>query len=110
MRDSERKEKNYRLIHTLVLNNETSRLARLVAILTQLQAKRLLTSTQLAARFNVSVRTIYRDMRTLEQAGVPIITEEGRGYSVVEGYRLPPHHVHRSRSQRADHGGEIGTR
>lgn len=73
-----------------MLNNETSRLARLVAILTQLQAKRLLTSTQLAARFNVSVRTIYRDMRTLEQAGVPIITEEGRGYSVVEGYRLPP--------------------
>ena len=73
-----------------MLDNETSRLARLVAILTQLQSKRLLTSTQLAAKFNVSVRTIYRDMRTLEQAGVPIITEEGRGYSVVEGYRLPP--------------------
>lgn len=71
-------------------DNETSRLARLVAILTQLQAKQLVTSTQLAAKFNVSVRTIYRDMRTLGQAGVPIITEEGRGYSLVEGYRLPP--------------------
>lgn len=71
-------------------DNETSRLARLVAILTQLQAKQLVTSTQLAAKFNVSVRTIYRDMRTLGQAGVPIITEEGKGYSLVEGYRLPP--------------------
>ena len=73
-----------------MLENETSRLARLVAILTQLQSKRLVTSTQLAAKFNVSVRTIYRDIRTLEQAGLPIVTEEGKGYSLLEGYRLPP--------------------
>jgi len=61
-----------------------------VAILTQLQSKRLLTSTELAARFSVSIRTIYRDIRALEQAGVPIVTEEGKGYSLVDGYRLPP--------------------
>jgi predicted DNA-binding transcriptional regulator YafY len=71
-------------------DNDTKRLSRLTAILTQLQTKRLLTSTALADKFGVSVRTIYRDIRTLEQAGVPIITEEGKGYTLMEGYRIPP--------------------
>ncbi|MGF1923133.1 MAG: helix-turn-helix transcriptional regulator [Bacteroidia bacterium] len=70
--------------------NDTKRLSRLTAILTQLQTKRLLTATSLAAKFGVSVRTIYRDMRALEQSGVPVITEEGKGYSLMEGYRIPP--------------------
>jgi predicted DNA-binding transcriptional regulator YafY len=73
-----------------MLDKEASRLSRLIAILTQLQSKRLLTSTEFAKKFNVSVRTIYRDIKTLEQAGVPITTEEGKGYSLMEGYRLPP--------------------
>jgi predicted DNA-binding transcriptional regulator YafY len=71
-------------------DNDTKRLSRLVAILTQLQTKRILTSTTLAERFGVSVRTIYRDIRALEQAGVPILTEDGKGYSLMEGYRIPP--------------------
>ena len=71
-------------------DNDTKRLSRLTAILTQLQTKRLLTATALADKFNVSIRTIYRDIRSLEQSGVPIITEEGKGYSLLEGYRLPP--------------------
>ena len=69
---------------------DTTRLARLVGLLTHLQTKRLLTAPELATQFQVSVRTIYRDVRTLEQAGVPIATEEGRGYSLLPGYRLPP--------------------
>jgi len=69
---------------------ETKRLSRLTAILTQLQTKRLLTSTELANKFSISVRTIYRDIRALEQAGVPIITEEGKGYTLMEGYKIPP--------------------
>ena len=71
-------------------DNDTKRLSRLTAILTQLQTKRLLTATKLAEKFNVSIRTIYRDIRTLEQAGVPILTEDGKGYSLIEGYRVPP--------------------
>jgi len=71
-------------------DNETSRLSRLTAILLQLQSNRLVTATSLAAKFNVSVRTIYRDIRALEQSGVPIVTEEGKGYSLMEGYRIPP--------------------
>ncbi len=71
-------------------DNDTKRLSRLTAILTQLQTKRLLTATELANKFSVSVRTIYRDIRALEQAGVPILTEEGKGYTLMEGYRIPP--------------------
>jgi predicted DNA-binding transcriptional regulator YafY len=69
---------------------DTKRLSRLTAILIQLQTKRILTATVLANKFSVSSRTIYRDIRTLEQAGVPILTAEGRGYTLMEGYRIPP--------------------
>ncbi|AFD09068.1 helix-turn-helix transcriptional regulator [Solitalea canadensis] len=71
-------------------DNETTRLSRLTAILIQLQTKQLITATMLADKFSVSVRTIYRDIRALEQSGVPILTEEGKGYSLMEGYRIPP--------------------
>lgn len=71
-------------------NNDTKRISRLTAILTQLQTKRLITATYLADKFNVSVRTIYRDIRALEQSGVPVLTEEGKGYYLMDGYRLPP--------------------
>lgn len=66
------------------------RLARLAAILTQLQSKRIVTAREIAEKHGVSIRTIYRDIRTLEQSGVPIFTEEGKGYSIMEGYSLPP--------------------
>lgn len=71
-------------------DNDTKRLSRLTAILLQLQAKRLLTAQYLADKFSVSKRTIYRDIKALEQAGVPVLTEEGKGYTLMEGYRLPP--------------------
>jgi len=72
------------------MKNDTKRLSRLTAILIQLQTKRLLTATSLAEKFNVSSRTIYRDMSALVQAGVPIITEDGKGYTLMEGYNIPP--------------------
>ncbi|MFH6959191.1 helix-turn-helix transcriptional regulator [Flavobacterium aquidurense] len=71
-------------------NNDTKRLSRLTAILTMLQTKRLLTASELANKFSVSKRTIYRDIKALEQAGVPILTEDGKGYTLMEGYRIPP--------------------
>lgn len=66
------------------------RLARLTAIMTQLQSKRMVTARDIAEKHNVSIRTVYRDIRTLEKSGIPIVTEEGRGYSIMEGYKLPP--------------------
>jgi predicted DNA-binding transcriptional regulator YafY len=71
-------------------DSDINRIARITAILTQLQSKRIFTSKVLAEKFKVSVRTIYRDIRVLEQAGVPILTAEGKGYSLLEGYRIPP--------------------
>ncbi|MEP3350966.1 MAG: YafY family protein [Marinomonas sp.] len=71
-------------------NSDVKRLSRLSAITTQLQTKSLVTATELAERFSVSVRTIYRDIRALESSGVPIYTDEGKGYRLVDGYRLPP--------------------
>ena len=68
----------------------TKRLSRLIALLTLLQTKRIVPASEVAARFSVSIRTIYRDIRSLERAGIPILTEEGKGYSLVEGYHLPP--------------------
>lgn len=70
--------------------DDTKRLSRLTAILTQLQTKRLITATELSRQFSVSIRTIYRDIKALEKAGVPVLTEEGKGYSLMEGYRIPP--------------------
>lgn len=67
-----------------------SRLSRLTTILLQLQTKRILTATELADKLSVSIRTIYRDIRTLEESGVPILTEEGKGYTLMEGYKIPP--------------------
>ncbi|HAS41919.1 MAG TPA: DNA-binding transcriptional regulator [Microscillaceae bacterium] len=69
---------------------EKPRISRLTAIMTQLQSKKIVTATFLAEKHNVSIRTIYRDIRTLEKSGIPIVTEEGKGYSLVEGYHLPP--------------------
>lgn len=66
------------------------RFDRIVDILVQLQSKRVVKAQELADRFEVSLRTIYRDIKSLEQAGVPLIGEAGTGYSIMEGYRLPP--------------------
>lgn len=67
-----------------------SQLPRLMSILTMLKSKRLITGNEIAEKFGVSLRTIYRDIRKLEEAGVPIITEEGRGYSIMDGYTVSP--------------------
>lgn len=66
------------------------KLDRVTAILTQLQSKPVVRAQDLAKKFEVSVRTIYRDVKTLENAGIPIIGEAGSGYSLMEGYKLPP--------------------
>lgn len=72
------------------MDKEKPRLARLAAILTQLQSKRIVTAKDIAEKHNVSIRTVYRDIRTLEKSGIPIVTEEGKGYSIMQGYKLPP--------------------
>lgn len=55
-----------------------------------LQGRRLVRAEDMAAHFDVSVRTIYRDIAALGEAGVPITGEAGVGYSLVRSYHLPP--------------------
>ncbi len=67
-----------------------TQLSRLISILTLLKSKRILTATELSEKFEVSVRTIYRDIRKLETSGVPVITIEGKGYSIMDSYTVAP--------------------
>ena len=67
-----------------------NRVDRLFGILLQLQQRRRVRAQDLAARFEVSERTIYRDMTALCEVGVPITALPGEGYELMEGYYLRP--------------------
>lgn len=67
-----------------------NRIDRISAILIQLQSHSLVKAQQISERFEVSLRTVYRDIRTLGEAGIPIIGNPGIGYSLAEGFKLPP--------------------
>lgn len=63
---------------------------RLLSIVLELQGRQVVRAEDLAALFETSVRTIYRDIQALSEAGVPITSTTGTGYSLMEGYFLPP--------------------
>src|SRR5262245_58579727 len=67
--------------------------SRLFAIAEALRARRTgVTAAQLAERFGVTLRTIYRDIEALQDAGMPIRADRGRGggYALDKNYQLPP--------------------
>ena len=63
-----------------------NRIDRLFGIMTQLQSKRYLPAEKIAERFNISVRTVYRDIKALNEQGVPISFEPLKGYFIVNGF------------------------
>ena len=67
-----------------------NRIDRLTGMILLLQSQRLITAEQVAAHFEISVRTVYRDFSALGEAGVPIVAEAGVGYSLMRGYHMPP--------------------
>ena len=67
-----------------------NRVDRLMAIVVRLQSRRVVRAEDLAAHFEISVRTVYRDIAALGEAGIPITAEPGVGYGLVKGYHLPP--------------------
>jgi len=67
-----------------------NRTDRLLAIVLELQGKGRQRAEDLAATFETSKRTIYRDIQALGEAGVPLVSVPGQGYSLMKGYFLPP--------------------
>ncbi|MFD2718203.1 helix-turn-helix transcriptional regulator [Hymenobacter monticola] len=67
-----------------------NRIDRLFGITTLLQTKKHVPAEQIAERFGISVRTVYRDIKALGEQGIPISFEPNRGYFLVQGYFLPP--------------------
>jgi predicted DNA-binding transcriptional regulator YafY len=67
-----------------------NRIDRLTGMILLLQGQRVITAEQIAGHFEISVRTVYRDLSALGEAGVPIIAEAGIGYSLMRGYHMPP--------------------
>ena len=67
-----------------------NRIDRLVAILTTLQSKRNVTAKFIADKYEISERTVYRDLKALGEIGVPINFESNKGYSILQGFFLPP--------------------
>jgi predicted DNA-binding transcriptional regulator YafY len=67
--------------------------SRLFALAEALRARRTgVTAQELATRFGVTLRTIYRDLEALQDAGMPIRADRGRGggYALDKTYQLPP--------------------
>ncbi len=67
-----------------------NRTDRLLAIVLELQGRDRVTAEELARTFEVTKRTIYRDVAALNESGVPVVSAAGQGYWLMEGYFLPP--------------------
>ena len=67
-----------------------NRTDRLLAIMLELQRHRQRRAIDLANTFEVSKRTIYRDLQALEEAGIPLVAIAGQGYALMDDYFLPP--------------------
>ncbi len=67
-----------------------NRTDRLLAIMLELRTRDFCRAEDLAEKFETCKRTIYRDMQALSESGVPLTAVPGKGYSLMEGYFLPP--------------------
>ncbi len=67
-----------------------NRIDRLFGIVTLLQSKKYVTADKIAEKFDISVRTVYRDIKAICEQGIPVSFEQPRGYFIVQGYFLPP--------------------
>ncbi len=67
-----------------------NRVDRLMGMLTVLQSHKFVMAEKLASKFDISVRTVYRDIKALDEIGIPVSFEPNKGYFIVQGYFLPP--------------------
>ncbi len=66
------------------------KIERLLTIIVILLNRKQITAKELADRFDVSVRTIYRDIDSINMAGIPVISYPGAngGYGIMDNYKL----------------------
>jgi predicted DNA-binding transcriptional regulator YafY len=57
-----------------------NRIDRLFGILTLLQSRKFVSAEKIGERFNISIRTVYRDVKALCEQGVPVSFEANKGY------------------------------
>ncbi|MEN7551312.1 YafY family protein [Rapidithrix thailandica] len=67
-----------------------NRIDRLTALMVYLQSTRWRTIEEVSERFDISKRTAFRDLKALQEGGIPILSEPGKGYTIMQGYHLPP--------------------
>ncbi|UKT63229.1 helix-turn-helix transcriptional regulator [Pedobacter mucosus] len=67
-----------------------NRIDRLFGILTLLQSRKYISAEKIAERYNMSIRTVYRDIKALSEQGIPVSFEQHKGYFLVQGFFLPP--------------------
>lgn len=71
-------------------NTVMNRIDRLFAVLLLLQVKRRITAREIAEQFDITERTVYRDLKALSEMGVPLASQAGEGYSLLDSFALPP--------------------
>ncbi len=67
-----------------------NRIDRLFGILVLLQTRKYIAAEKIAEQYEISIRTVYRDIKALTEQGIPISFEQPKGYFIVSGYFLPP--------------------
>lgn len=68
----------------------SDRVNRLLQLITLLQTRTGWDAKSLAAELGVSTRTLFRDLNTLEESGIPCRSEDGGDYKIQQGFFLPP--------------------
>lgn len=67
-----------------------NRVDRLFGIVTLLQSRKYVSAERISDKFEISVRTVYRDIKAIGEAGIPVSFEPNRGYFIIPGYFTPP--------------------
>ncbi|AEA44880.1 helix-turn-helix transcriptional regulator [Fluviicola taffensis] len=67
-----------------------NRVDRLFGIVTLLQSRKHVPAERISEKFEISIRTVYRDIKAIGEAGIPVSFEVNKGYFIVPGYFTPP--------------------
>ena len=67
-----------------------NRVDRLFGIVTLLQSRKYVSAERISEKFEISIRTVYRDIKAIGETGIPVSFEPNKGYFIIPGYFTPP--------------------